>query len=119
MSAWIVSHNHIAAIVDAAIREEKIKPDEANRTGQALWDTNVESVNCRYPNDQEGPRVYVHRPYPVSDAQLQKLIDCYAYQSCEHDGWLGCASQKFVYGLTAYNDGENLPGYDAAEGGID
>lgn len=118
MSAWICSQNHISAIVEAAIDAGKIDPAAAKTLGQSLWDTNVESVNHRYPDNQNTGYVYAHRPYPVRYVQLQKLLHCYAYQSCEHDGWIGSASERLVTSLTGYRT-EELPGYDAAEWGVD
>ena len=62
MSAWIVSNQHIALLVEAIYRHEvplenPLGPDEL---GQLLWDENYKSVNYRYDNNETAP-TYIHQ----------------------------------------------------------
>ena len=117
MSAWVCSHNHIAAIVEAGIRSNTIQRADADAVGQDLLDTNVASVNYRY-NDTDTPAKYTHRVRAVSFVQLAKAVHCYAYQSCEHDGW-ETSQAKGMSEAILHRASQQLPGYDAAEWGIE
>lgn len=103
MSAWVVSTNHINAIVRFL---EAAKPhlfanagrhiiggnlpaeEYGNAIGKLLLAENVRSVNHRY-NDHARPAKFVYDPAPppVKPIEALKLIDCLDYQSCERDDW--------------------------------
>lgn len=146
MSAYVVDRNHIRYIICAAEwvegRQDKFRwlhdslaegwdtltPEKAGEVGQMLWDTNAESVGYRYdtpvdgdlpgPNDQT--RVYWHVPAaPVWEPDLAQLfmsLDCYEYQSCEHDGWETLNAHAFIRSLR-HSAWRRLPGYRDAEWG--
>lgn len=142
MSAFIVSKAHIDAIVLTALygsREEQLRRDwyaptfgnpgwkvevgTLNRLGQMLWDECTTSVNYRYAhhNHPEPFEVYQFDDFTanrIPAVTALKLIQCYEYQSCEHDGWKDSYAKRFCEQLTSSLIG-CLPGYDAAPWGID
>ena len=145
MSCFIVSRAHIDALVTAAIfgvAENRLldgfhrpyfknRPLEAGHVhilGQWLWCENVASYRARYPNDPTEFAEYMYT-FPTSKGSLNppslrpaieviKLIHCYEYQSCEHDGWESSDARKFCTSLLSAVI-SSLPGYDAAPWGID
>lgn len=133
MSAYIVSHDHIRYLVDAAMSRRITQHGNvywngspfyetdyqlAAEIGQALWDENVASVNCRYPSNHEDRRDYgQHRSIAGMEfdpVQIIKACHCYEYQSCEHGGWNGSKAERFIKSLEkaairaldGYNDAE-------------
>lgn len=100
MSAWIVSKAHIDIIVRGLIDRAWLSMD-ADEAGRMLWAENLRSVAYRYPNDGDGERpgptrfrdsdvetyTYTDPMYGPSDAELDRAIGCYSYQSCEHPEW--------------------------------
>jgi hypothetical protein len=94
MSAWIVSKNHINAIVQGAITLELIPPNKATEVGKDLWKENHESIHYRYPNDKGGgaPSYAFKAGNPdLALGALLKALHCYNYQTWEHPD--GKASQ--------------------------
>lgn len=106
----------------------------ADQVGGMLVAENVVSVAHRYSPagrigegwednlDLPGPvdKYYVERySYPVmggrvpSPVEALKLIDCYEYQSCEHDGWRDSEAKRFCEALRSALIGA-LPGYEDA-----
>lgn len=53
----------------------------------------------------------------LSPVEALKAIDCYIYQSCEHDGWEASLAHSFCLTLQSRLIGM-LPGYDDAPWGI-
>jgi hypothetical protein len=98
--------------------------------GQMLWTENVKSVAFRYPDDRfkgclPGPigEDYLYQEHKTIHAALSlvavlKAIDCYEYQSCEHDGWKVSEAHAFCTALR-HAVCAALPGYDDAPWGID
>lgn len=89
MSAFIVSHDHIDALVTYAVTKGLTRrtPTEA---GQVLLAENAKSVAHRYNEGVSNePTLYRHRTFtkPLPAIAILKAVDCLAYQSCEHDGW--------------------------------
>lgn len=135
MSAFLVSTNHIHALVSAAARVARRHgefafprlPDHRRpnlaEVGAELIRENVKSIQFRYPNDKTttmpDPDTYAYvRPSVAHDVVvLLKAIDCYEYQSCEHDGWRESWALTFCSELRLFLIGE-LPGYDAAPWGL-
>lgn len=141
MSAWIVSEQHITAMLTAGLRfgygpDDKMRffAGEYNRAkvreltlstasevGQMLWAENYASVNHRYEESGEAPDY----DYPDRSGDrvekdpvvILKLIDCYEYQSCEHDGWATSKAKAFCDALRSRAINK-LPGYDAAPWGL-
>jgi hypothetical protein len=142
MSAFLVSKAHIDALVTAAVFGVIENPlisgqwwppvyaghaavhSRANWLGEALWAENRKSIRARYPADSCEARTYVYKPAdspPVvlrSALEVLKLVQCYEYQSCEHDNWKDSAAAKFCGELTARLINA-LPGYDAAPWAVD
>lgn len=139
MSAWIVSKEHIDALVQAALiptphaRDGIIAdPDDAHVVGRMLWSECHRSVRSRYPGDADGAlpgptgltwaeiTAYTYTPpsAPLPPVVVLKNLDCYEYQSCEHDGWTASEARKFCDRLRDHVI-KLLPGYEAAPWGID
>lgn len=81
------------------------------------WE-NVASLTARY--DGRHPVNFVpvlpcRDRYPV--ATLLKLIHCYEYQACEHEGWTDSAAHKLCRRLESALT-RCVVGYDAAPWGI-
>ena len=107
--------------------------EEAVAVANMLWAENVKSVETRYPGskgdlpgavaDSEAGYVvtvedwqrlpWLRRLDPV---QLLKSCSCYAYQSCEHEGWERSEAHDFIRALKGAAV-RVLPGYDAAAWG--
>lgn len=86
MSAFIVSQNHIRALVTGAVSFGVIKADSVTMYGRILSIENYASVNARYGEDDDA-QDYDHEALVCEPHALLKLISCYAYQSCEHREW--------------------------------
>jgi hypothetical protein len=134
MSAYMVSENHLHALVNYAVREHldyrvagrsvRVAPENAEEIGQILSDENYRSVHHRYHDraaDYFGtPPTYKFRSVaklPGAVAML-KLCDCYAYQACETDDWEDSVACKLVAAIRDHAS-RKVPGYDAAPWGID
>lgn len=144
MSAYMVCRNHISFLLEAAMQRQlrwyrdgqflgQLLPGDdeknVNRVGQMLWDENKKSIASRYPDtvqpdgsiewDEGEDYVYGQHDYPCYDldpVQVIKACDCYAYQSCEHEGWEGSEAHAFIEALIKHST-SYLPGYDQAEWG--
>lgn len=95
------------------------RQDSPSRLGQMLWGENHRSVNARYQEDDIEP-LYEYAPLPgvVNPVVVLKAIDCYEYQTCEHEDWEASEAHKFCETLRGKMIGW-LPGYDDAPWGID
>lgn len=120
MSAWIVSKRHIDALVTGLVEAGMVRASLVNSTGAMLWAENYTSVNARYRENDSTPS-YHHTPLHVDQATLSKVLRCYRYQSCEHDGWSTSKACTLVEKLLATID-TSTPGfqavYDAAPWGL-
>lgn len=103
MSAWIVSKRHIDAL--AYWLDRMAIAHDKQKVGEMLWSENHRSIRARYGwYDYNGkfvkrpkyhymdPQPYVTQSYyddfdPQNLDQIQALVHCYNYQSCEHEGW--------------------------------
>lgn len=148
MSAFIVSKATIDYIVAAAIKfgpvhypaaacELEIKIKNADAVGTLLWGENVLSFTYRYEGRHQEDtteargRYLFDVPAHVDPIIAIKQIHCYAYQSCEHDGWETSAAKKFCDRLEAVltraagaragagSDVRHTKTYDDAPWGID
>jgi hypothetical protein len=119
MSAFIVSEEHIAALVLEGADSYWFWNGETQREspsgiGQMLWEENHRSVNYRYREDTPTP-VYRHvgsKPYKA--VERLKLLSSYVYQSCEHPEWETSRAKAYCDMLQNALIHE-LPGYSAAE----
>ena len=108
MSAWILSDIHINAILTAyketwkyrhCSKEHKdLEPSEKDLTtlGQMLVDENYKSINCRYEEKTEARTFKFKKTKLYSPIQIWVFIDCYEYQTCEHEGWKTSDAKKFL-----------------------
>ena len=106
MSAFVVSDKHIDQLANLIV----YGPAGASRNwtaprfngstacgmdidaiALALLRENIISVNARYGEGAELPTQYTAKIIPITGrmqlAQAFKALDCYEYQSCEHEGW--------------------------------
>ncbi len=87
-----------------------------------LWAECQKSIRYRYPADPESDVIYGdhesrridERPSPIA---LLKACDCYAYQSCEHNGWEKSEACRFI-AEARIEIIRKLPGWDDAPWGI-
>lgn len=103
--------------------------DKAAEVANMLWRENIASVAHRYNESKTSANL----PGPVGDnflitaadiylvwqldpVQVFKSINCYEYQSCEHDGWRASEAHAFCRALESAAI-HALPGYDDAEWG--
>lgn len=117
MSAFVVSKETIDVLVNAAqagVSDRGLRWHNGTRhldrsgggtetpgeVGAMLWAENVASVNHRYREEDWEP-VYEFRPLLCSftPAEVFKAIDCYEYQSCEHEGWETSEAASFCDAL--------------------
>jgi hypothetical protein len=135
MSAWIVSKQHIDAMVTAGLPApgkspvvrwsdpdqaevcKELSKENADGVGRMLWQENRQSVNYRYGEDNPVDPIYGYEPERHSPLTVLKLIECYEYQSCEHPGWENGEARKFCQALRV-KAVQDLPGYDAEPWGI-
>ncbi|MCL4423102.1 MAG: hypothetical protein M1115_08060 [Actinobacteria bacterium] len=107
--------------------------DRAHEVGMMLWGENLASIHSRYPDtarndgDYPGPRgfsemevaSYSYEPTRLlSPVELLKAIDCYEYQSNEHDGWKSSEARSFCEALRA-DAIRCLDGYEEAPWGLE
>jgi hypothetical protein len=100
MSAFVVTHEHIAAIVGTycAMREREEDSSDPLDMAKTLLRANLLSVDTRYPNDArfdvdaeltgftvEQIRAWEHAP--LSIGQFFSALACYTYNACEPDSW--------------------------------
>jgi len=145
MSAFVVSRAHIDALVTAAVfgvvecrlidgfqppyfQARPLNVAKVHLLGEHLWRENVISVRHRYPGNRslDHDRFYTFptengaykTPVLLPVVHVLKLIECYAYQSCEHDGWETSDAARFCRDLTQRLI-TCLPGYEAAPWAVD
>lgn len=125
MSAFIVSDEHIAAIVGSALAHDRwhktLTITDAVASAHILANENARSVNTRYAhhNQPEDPptvsakRIQHYYKNPLTPVQLLKAIQSLDYQSCETDDWNTTQAFKLLqnYQSTAI---AALPGYEQA-----
>jgi len=139
MSAFILPDSHIRFIINAAMhldlhdrvkwythgtatypphRLGELHDGTAERVGAMLIAENYESFNARYQEKGGDPHPYVHRfaqlPFAFDPVQLLRALDCYEYQTCEHDGWYESEARAFCEAVRLKAISV-LPGYEKAE----
>jgi hypothetical protein len=122
VSAWIVSKDHIDAIVTADLGDPYREARDPASIGRMLWAENVRSVSYRYEGryDVDNPDVaaYEFERWGLPPVVVLKALDCYEYQSCETPGWKRSPSFEFCDRLRRSLI-SRLPGYDAAPWGLE
>lgn len=101
-----------------------------SQAGQILVSENVESVSCRYPDEDErelpgpcdayyiAPYIYADPGRSFSPGEVFKSIDYLDYQSCEHQGWQTSEAYSFLRSLReAYC--RRVEDYETAPWGFD
>lgn len=136
MSAFMVSGNHIDALVHLALfgpvgaanwhapnfsnPSRKVDAFTADCLGREMEFENDASVKARYPKHEHAPLspyTFPHHlfivPPRLSSVEALKLLQCYEYQSCEHAGWAASSTRRFCDHL---KDAliRTLAGYEAA-----
>ena len=123
MSAFVCDSDHIKFLVtaqlfgqyDRALARQVPKDfDKQDFAAKMLYAENITSVNHRYNEspeyealtyskaDYDLHRSWFHNPHvghAERIAQVFKSIQCYEYQSCEHEGWEDSPAQKFCNDL--------------------
>lgn len=146
MSAFIVSTDHIDYLVTAACEAgigggsiywvgdgmERVDYTNATTIGARLLEANIASVAYRYDTIPAGeqlpgpvpnptPEGYDFTPFhniAIDPVQVLKACDCYEYQACELEEWLGSPAWRFIDGLRGRYIGK-LKGYDGARWEVD
>ena len=113
MSAWIVSKRHIDALVYWLDKSGISKADK-DALGGRLWSENYRSIRARYGDRDRRPTYHYEKPLPKTSPsyyddfdpenidQIQALVHCYDYQTCEHDEYEGSPVQRMIIKLDKY-----------------
>ena len=139
MSAFVVSHKHINAILSYA-NSQRFAPcvywdasklnlsDKADlqKAAEILLAENIRSVNHRYPdtiaNPQNMPSVISEIGKPIvfsfehrrrSPVEIIKACNCYDYQAGESDDYCQTYAARIIDAIRGVAI-SNLPGYDDA-----
>jgi hypothetical protein len=143
MSAYIVSHDHIDALLTFATANDpqsfgpvsyRLEPsgnlremtqDKATEIGRILLAENERSVGHRYPGDAPGDlpgagedvTSYTFRPWAKTPAPIDVLkgCDCFDYQACETDDYRQSEAYRIVDAIR-HRAISRLPGYSKASG---
>ena len=124
MSAFVCSDQHLNYMLNAyaSYCSRGLTDDELLAMGKMLRDENNASVNYRYegryPEDLGAPYEQPLRIVSVDPVTTLKLVHCYRYQSCEHDGWEKSQARQWCDSLEA-GACSRLPGYEDAPWGTD
>lgn len=98
MSAWRVTVKHVNLLAQAYVAYVGLLDNEVpehiqcQKMAEDLLSENYRSVNARYGERIRRPS-FTYLPYLVKDnikansLFILKQINCYKYQSCEHDSW--------------------------------
>ena len=138
MSAWVVTKHHIDVLVSAAVERGitirfasvgavvPVTLENATFVGRTLLRENIASVVHRYRlcgTDEAFEYLrdlvrYNFTFYPaVRPSAVAQAVECYDYQSCEHDGYETSAAAFFVSQLKTALGGQQ--GSDADPWGFD
>jgi hypothetical protein len=132
MSAWLCTRTHVAAIVRWIEDNDRGAIDWAGfgaalpeGLATMLHQENVRSIAARYPDSfrefvrgAEFSYTDIRRAPKLSPVEMLKAIQCFEYQSCEHDEWESSNAARFLRHAQAAAIAK-LPGYDTAPWGID
>lgn len=138
MSAYIVDHDHIDALLSYSIQQQvrytvpetnacvEITLNNATEIGRILLDENERSVRSRYPGccDDELPGTigqnaacYKFRRWPVpGDAMaMLKACDGYDYQACETEDYEQSLAATIIRAIRKWAI-SRLPGFSESPG---
>lgn len=120
MSAFMCDDRHISALACyAAEHLQAIWHRSAQEFAELLHAENVRSVNARYNRSDEPIFTFEFVDVRnVSQIRVIKAAHCYAYQSCEHDGWEHSEAKRVIEAIES-EAASRLPDYDAAPWGWD
>ena len=122
MSAWLCSDKHIFELAKYFVDNcQQYSSDKINfkAAAQFLYDENCESLGARYGDDYNPIFIPItYKPTIDNIFVLAKQVDCYAYQSCEHDGWETSRAYKMCEAIK-YSLLNNHPDYEDAPWGIE
>lgn len=130
MSCWIVSPEHIDVLVSGLLLHRIITPQQVRAVRIRLVEENAQSYMTRYSHIPECVEEALAfraeqveqrwRPILVTPPAMLKAVQCYQYQSCEHDTWAISGARemlaKLADKLAAHDE---TPAYNAAPWGID
>lgn len=130
MSAFMVSNEHINALVTTALENRDFSyyyegerhylssKADANLTGKMLLAENLRSINERYGESEGLDNYSFEYSLEWTPIEIIKSCHCYSYQACETDDYEESKAHAFIKGLISAMT-HILPGYDAAPWGID
>jgi len=124
MSAWLCSDKHIFELAKYYVEQCQSYTASHNKlsfkaAAQMLYDENCESLAARYGDDYTPiniPENYV--PTIRNIFALAKAVDCYSYQSCEHDGWEASKAHKICKSILSHLLTNHID-YEKAPWGVD
>ena len=141
MSAFLVTDEHIHALVQAAFARmrhgaESVRvydadggftsfaSDEQDRLGALLRAANVAGMSACYSGAARDwsletvPYKYKAPRKARSAIEIIKAIHCFGYQCCDAEDWTGSVAHNFCQQLE-HELVCSLPGYDAASWGVE
>ena len=122
MSAFLCSEKHIFELAKYYV--EKCQSYSSDKitfatAAQMLYDENCESLGARYGDDYNPIFIPINYAATIFNVfAMAKQVDCYSYQSCEHDGWENSKAYKMCESIK-YHLLSNHPDYDTAPWGIE
>ena len=138
MSAYIVDHDHIDAILSFAIQHNaryvvpetqacvEITKENATEIGRMLLDENERSVRTRYPGcdveelpgtiGQDAAKYKFRRwTHPIRALKILKACEGFDYQACETDDYGKSLAAAIINAIRGYAI-RRLPDYDNSPG---
>jgi len=126
MSAWQCSTCHVTVLAVGIVRAESFSRDaplgwdDITRVFRRLARENARSLRYRYPNDgctelRAACAACAARELPA--LHLVTLARCYAYQACEHPGWLKSQARRDIERMV-YELARDWPNWDSGPWGI-
>jgi len=121
MSAWLCSDEHILEMASYYVEHcQKYSGDETTlkQAAEILYNENLESLAARYGDDYPPIKVpSAYEPIVENIFHMAKMVGCYEYQSCEHEGWK-TSEAKEMCATILYFLLNNHPDYDAGPWGF-
>lgn len=125
MSVLIASNYHISVVANYISRKggaticESLEYDP-QKIGELLYKVNVDSYNCRYQEDDNGPG-FVFDPKAtrdnISPVEMLKAVLFLTYQCNESPYWGICETKKILK-KAEYDAIGDIPGYKDAPWGL-
>jgi len=122
MSAFILSNNHIAALVDFGSRHRaeyffdndwRAIYGREKTAGGILLNANYRSVNCRYDTAESGKFTFIEPARTYEPVEILKACDCYNYQACETEDYYQSEASAIIDAIRKAAICA-LPGYEEA-----